>query len=492
LYVCRVRSGCAEDRVVLRPLRLVLASLLLAGACTGRHGANPPPAAPTTGSTAPTTASSSVTVPAPVTTTAPAVSPGPAAGEDWLTYHHDTGRSGVAGDQAPLGGVKRAWESPTLGAKIYAQPLLTGDRVLVATEANSVAALDRASGTVVWRAELGDSVPGSTLPCGNIDPSGITGTPVVDPAAGTVDVVAFLRSGPHHELFALDLATGAVRWHRPVDPPGLAAKVEQERGALTLAGGQILVPFGGLFGDCGQYKGAIVAVPANGQGDIAAYVVPTRREGGIWTPGGVVVDGAGGIWVTTGNTDSGSDFDYGNAVIHLDPALTARDWFAPKNWAALNRADTDLGSVGPVLAPGDRIFAIGKEGIGFVLDRAALGHLGGGRFSARVCESAYGTVAASGNLLAVPCVDSLVALRLTGDRFDVAWRSDDGTASPIVAGGAVWAVDASGTLSAWDPSTGAVRFSDRIGPVTHFTSAAASRGLLVVATGERVVGFTLR
>src|SRR5206468_7475387 len=152
------------------------------------------------------------------------------------------GRSGVAGDAAPLGAIKQAWRSPDLDGKVYAQPLIAGDTVIVATEANSVYGLSRTTGAVVWRAALGPPVNGKSLPCGNIDPSGVTGTPVVDVGAGTVDVVAFLADGPHHELFALDLATGAVRWHRPIDPPGLSGKVEQERGALTLSGGRVLVP----------------------------------------------------------------------------------------------------------------------------------------------------------------------------------------------------------------------------------------------------------
>ena len=212
----------------------VVVALTLSAACSSgghhqeRSGAvNPPSSDPTT-STPPSTAK--------------AAGPALSASDDWLTYHHDAGRSGVAGDQGPLGAIRKAWTSPSLDGKVYAQPLIAGDLVIVATEGDSVYALARDSGAVVWRAALGQPVSGRSLPCGNIDPSGITGTPVVDAGAGTVDVVAFLADGPHHELFALDLASGAVRWHRPVDPPGLSAKVEQVRGAAALSGGRILVP----------------------------------------------------------------------------------------------------------------------------------------------------------------------------------------------------------------------------------------------------------
>src|SRR5438105_122680 len=82
------------------------------------------------------------------------------------------------------------------------------------------------------------------------------------------------------------------------------------------------VAFGGLYGDCGNYKGALVSVATDGSGDPDLYIVPTRREAGIWTPGGPVVDEHGDVWVTTGNSESESAFDYGNAVIRLTAALS--------------------------------------------------------------------------------------------------------------------------------------------------------------------------
>jgi outer membrane protein assembly factor BamB len=473
------------ERTVVRATILVVAVAMSAACSGGRHqeragAVNPPAGDP---------ASTAATAAPPATTAAPVLS----AGDDWLTYHHDAGRSGVAGDGAPLGAVKKAWTSPALDAKVYAQPLIAGNLVIAATEANSVYALARDSGAVVWRAALGQAVSGRSLPCGNIDPSGITGTPVVDAGAGTVDAVAFLADGPHHEVFALDVASGAVRWHRPIDPPGLSAKVEQERGAATITGGRIYVPFGGLYGDCGAYKGAVVSVPADGSGDLAAWIVPTTREAGIWAPGGPAVDNGGHIWVATGNSESNSRFDYGNAVVHVDPALKAVDYFAPSNWKALNDSDTDLGSASPVLLAGGRVFAIGKEGVGFLLDQGNLGHEGGQKFSAKVCSGGYGSAAVSGGLIYVPCVDGLVALRTGPDRFDVAWRSPSvSTAAPIVAAGTVWAIDGKGTLTAYDPATGVPRFTTALGPVTRFGSPAAAKGLLVAATGDQIIGFTLR
>ena len=206
---------------------------------------------------------------------------GAQAGGDWPTYDHDAARSGMSSDQEALGSVRRVWTSAGFDGALYAQPLIVGDRVFVASEGNYRVRTRRRdgrdrSGSGTWE----KPVPASELPCGNIDPSGITGTPVVAVGTATLFVVANLRSGPHHELFALDLSTGAVRWHRPIDPPGLAPAVEQQRGALALSGGRVYVPFGGLYGDCGQYKGAVVSVAADGSGGLSQLRGSHQPDGG--------------------------------------------------------------------------------------------------------------------------------------------------------------------------------------------------------------------
>jgi outer membrane protein assembly factor BamB len=412
---------------------------------------------------------------------------------DWPTYHHDAGRSGVSSDQLPLGTVKQAWRSVALDGAIYAEPLVVDGHVLVATEANSVYALDAATGTVVWQVNLGQAVPGSELPCGNIDPSGITGTPVVDVSSGTIYIAAFLRTGPHHELFALDLATGTTRWHRAIDPPGLSPLVEQERGALTLAGGRVYVPYGGLYGDCGQYQGAVVSAASDGTGALTSYVVPTSRMAGIWNPAGLVVDSTGDLWVTTGNSASQSSFDFGNAVIRLSPQLAVLDYFAPDDWVSLNARDADLGSLGPVLLPNNRVLAVGKTGAAYLLDGAKLGHVGGALASAQIGSSAFGAAAVTGSMVFVPCSGALVGIQAAGDRIVVAWSLSGGHCPPIVAAGQVWSLAYDGRLTAVDPETGAVRFSTQLSaPASRFFSPAAADGRLFVADGTNIAAFGLR
>ena len=415
------------------------------------------------------------------------------AASGWPTYHHDAARTGVADDQAALGQPAKVWQSAALDGAVYAQPLVAGDKVVAATEANSVYALDPASGRQSWRAPLGQAVSGDSLPCGNIDPSGITGTPVADPATSTLYVVAFLAAGPHHELFALDLATGAVRWHRAIDPPGLSPRVEQERGALALTGGRVLVPYGGLLGDCGAYKGAVVSAAADGTGDLSSYVVPAGREAGIWNPAGETVDATGDIWVNTGNSASQGAFDYGNAVVHVTAQLRGADFFAPREWARLNAGDTDLGSTSPVLVGETRIFAAGKSGIAYLLDRAHLGGIGGALTQADVCDSAFGQPAVQSTVVFLPCVDGLVAVRTDGDKLTRVWRHDGRAGPPIVAAGAVWVLDGSGRVSALDPTNGTERYRTQIGePVSRFVSMAAAGGRLFVPAVDHIIALSLR
>jgi outer membrane protein assembly factor BamB len=456
-------------------LAVALALALVLAACHQGKGAKPPASE----------------APAP-STTAPATTLGGATGAaieaPWPTYHQNLARGGVAQGPGTLGTVRRAWTSPQLDGAIYAEPLIAGGGVVVATEHDSVYLLEQATGKVAWHRNLGAPVPQSELPCGNIDPVGITSTPVVDPASGLLYVVALLRPA-HHELFALDLASGAVRFHRDVDPPGSDATVQNQRGALALSRGRVYIPYGGRFGDCGQYHGYVVGAPADNRGGLLVYQVPTHREGGIWAPSGPSLDAAGALYVSTGNGDSTGSFDFGDSVVKLGADLRRLDWFAPREWAQLNAADADLGSVGPALLGGQLAFQIGKSGVGYLLRTNHLGGLGGEAFSAQVCGSAFGGTAWAPPLLYVPCSEGLVALRVdvAAPSFTVAWRASAASGPPIVAGGAVWSVGGS-NLVAFN-SAGRVVFQQPIGEAARFATPAAGDGRVLVAATNRVVAF---
>ena len=412
----------------------------------------------------------------------------------WPTYHRDASRAGFDPLGGPITSVLPGWVSPSLDGEVYAEPLLTAGTLVVATENNTVLALNDSSGQVVWQRHLGTPVPRSDVPCGDIDPTGITGTPVIDSPAQTVYVVGFLRTDHQHWLFALDLKTGDIKFSRVVDPPGGDPLVEQQRGALSLSKGLLYVPYGGLYGDCGGYHGWVVGTPANITSRLLSYPIPTGKGGGIWAPSGAAVDAAGNLLVATGNSFASSVFDYGDSVIRLSPSLQRLDWFTPSDWMALNNGDTDLGSVGPSLLDSGTVFQIGKDGNGYLLNGSHLGGVGGELFTSRVCGSAFGGNAYAPPYLYVPCTDGLVALKVDlgpNPSFSVSWRGPSFRAGPpIVARGAVWVLDTdSGNLNAFNATNGQKIFSYSVGRTVHFATPSAGDGRVFVATGTKILSF---
>src|SRR5262249_40025821 len=122
-------------------------------------------------------------------------SSGPAgAGAAWLTWGGDPTRSGVTRDGPDASGLQKVWTSAALEGDVYGEPLVVGNTVIVATSGNSVYAFDAATGKTKWQQlKLGPPVDGTTLPCGNVNPVGITSTPVADPANNRLYVVGMMQ-----------------------------------------------------------------------------------------------------------------------------------------------------------------------------------------------------------------------------------------------------------------------------------------------------------
>ena len=296
---------------------------------------------------------------------------------------------------------------------VYAQPLFwrapgsTSGMLLLATEDNVVYAIDAVSGREIWRGVLGKSIPRSSLSCGNINPLGITGTPVIDPSSQTIYLNAAVQNetGPHHLVFALSLKDGATLKGWPMDIAEELAKQhiefvprdQNQRGALAILDGMLYVPFGGHYGDCGQYRGFVVGISISNPHSILSW--STRaRGGGIWAPGGIASDGRS-LFVATGNTIGAASWSDGEAIVRLAPDLhhsrDKADFFAPADWHALDLRDADLGGTHPLLldvpaASGNQklILALGKDGKAYLLDRDNFGGLGGALLTDRVADSA--------------------------------------------------------------------------------------------------------
>ncbi len=149
------------------------------------------------------------------------------------------------------------------------------------------------------------------------------------------------------------------------------------------------------------------------------------------------------------------------------------DYFSPSTWAQDNASDSDLGSQGPTIV-GPWVFADGKSGTAYVLRRNALGHIGGQVSQASVCRS-FGGTAVSGDVVFVPCIDGLRAVRIdSAGAMHILWHTNSNiTGSPVYGGGRVWSLDTgAGVLYALDPNTGAVHEQVAVGSVSRFATPA--------------------
>jgi len=378
----------------------------------------------------------------------PTLTPGP---RPWPTDHGDNRRSGFYPSGTLFRHLTKAWGRGLDGA-VYGSPIAVDGFVFVATENNSVYKISSVTGAIRWRRHLRAPAPTSSLACpGNISPSGITGSPAYDPVTNRIFVVTNsvnAQFGAHHEIFGLNATTGATAVNRRVAVPGQAENAEQQRGALAVAGGNVYIPFGGLAGDCGQYKGAVISLKANGRLGATVWVVPTSREGGIWAPGGPVVAGDGSVFVAIGNGESvAGAYDGSDSVTRISPTSKRLDFFAPSTWAADNASDLDLGSMTPALTANGYILQAGKSGTGYVLRASHLGGIEGEVSSGPLC-SAFGVAAVTGNTVYLPCTDGLsrVEVSSTG-HFTRVWRMPGVISSPVAGHGALYTVAGSSLLA---------------------------------------------
>lgn len=342
---------------------------------------------------------------------------GPAAGvSDMATYHGDGGRTGWVADETELtparvgGGGLGLIGTLSVGGGVIAQPLFAADvglpdgtrhdLVVVATTHDELAAFDAATLAPVWRVSLGTPQSPIDLGCDQVvGEAGISGTPVIVRAGGGGTIYAVAATEPAPLVFtsvlhARDLATGAPA----ADPLTLAPTAPLPNGAmlgidnahqanhagLAWANGSLYVAIGGRCeGSAGAMSGWLLRIGAP-DGPRAFNTVAARRRwrlGGIWMSGAApAIDTDGGVFVATGNgAYAPGKGMWSQSVLRLDPALSGvADSFTPGDYAALNLADSDLGSGGVLLVPPlpgtpDLAAIMGKGGTLYLLDRHRLG-----------------------------------------------------------------------------------------------------------------------
>jgi hypothetical protein len=414
---------------------------------------------------------------------------------DWHGYHYDAAHSGYNPHTPAAGALSRAWAA-RLDGVVQASPLVARGVVIAATENNTVYGLSASTGRVAWSRHLAAPVTRG-LPCGNINPLGITGTPVYDSYTNRVFVVTTTPNGStiKHTLVGLDPTTGRQTFARSIDIPGQDPLVENQRGALALSKGRVLVAYGGHSGDCGNYHGYLVSVRAtDGQG-FAYYRAGTGREAGMWQPSGTSVDASGYAYNVTGNgSQTSGSWDGGNAVNKFDPVTMRRlSSFAPTDWASGNGSDSDLGSAGAALV-GTHVWTQGKTSTGYVLKQSNLGGVGGSVSSVKgACATQFGGPAVHSLSVYAPCTDGVRHLVIGTDGVvHTGWRAPSNvTGSPVVGGGRVWALDpGGGTLYSINETSGKVAGSITVGTTVRFATPALSGRLVLVPTQTGVTAIS--
>lgn len=361
------------------------------------------------------------------------------------TYHYDARRTGwnssehtlnVANVAGPSFGVLHTVE---LDDQVDAQPLVvagqtiagaagTHDVAYVATENDTVYAIDAARGTILKQRSLGAPVRQASLPgaCSNNGPNvGINSTPVIDRATGTLYVITYTwESGaPVYRIHALSLSTLADKVPSVIVhalhamPNGgmyrFNSATARQRPGLLETGGSVYAGFGS-FCDFNENdsRGWLLGWNAATLAPLGNNTLTNRLVNqthdcpwnnnhppcmltSIWMSGyGLASDGSSIFFVTGNSAPHTYDGAYAiqDSVVKVPLSLSGvTDLFTPSDAPthstgvnAMDSADNDLGSGGVLLIPDQGgalphlAVASGKVGPLYLLNRDHLGGHGAG------------------------------------------------------------------------------------------------------------------
>ena len=441
----------------------------------------------------------------------------------------------------------------TIVGNVHAQPLYLDEgpgvrpMIIAATESNKVYALDALDGSIIWERNVGEPVSMDDLICSDFDPMGIIGTPILDVASRALFFNAIVTTdvGPtkKHFIFSLNVDTGDVNPGWPVDVEAMASYngvhfvpgIQQQRPALGIVGGVLYVGYGSMR-DCSNYHGWLIGVPINNPASVTAWAAATNvgtHGGAIWGVGGIASDGKNPFVATANTFDTDGNWAGGEAVIRFHPGPifngSPGDYWVPKDWLDLDNFDFDIGSSGPLLVdvpdatPSRLVVALGKNSVGYLLDRDNLGGIslpldqasvapGNSIIQAAVTyrtnSGTYVGIRASKHKLSTfritatspPSIASgWEAVRQDGGCGSPFVTSSDGTSNVIVwvVGTAGEAIQGDQRLHGYDADTGAVVYdgggdNERM-PGTHSysTTGIVARGRIYVAGDSKVYAFVV-
>jgi hypothetical protein len=385
--------------------------------------------------------------------------------------------------------------------QVYAQPLylpnvniggVVHSVVYTVTENNSIYAFDanNPAAQMLWHVNVGPPIPCSVIPVcmlykGLMPVIGITSTPVIDVASGTIYVVAetYVNGTAGFYLHALDVTSGRERLGSPVqiagkvagtgdpefptDAPGgqvvFNAFMEWQRPGLLELNGNIYIAFSG-HQDTRPYHGWLFGYDGMSMRRVLIKcVTPNGIEGGIWQSGaGLTADAKGNVYLSVGNgtfdANTGGS-DYGETVLKMNAitGMVVTTFFTPSNFQALNDDDADVGSVGTILLPGEQYAVAGsKAGVFFLLNSSQLGGYSSSGTDAVLQEwptdvKQYGDPIFYNNILYEwGAASTAVAYQFNGSRFNTAaplLRGIDVAQAPGYSNEPALAISANGTTA---------------------------------------------
>jgi hypothetical protein len=354
-----------------------------------------------------------------------------------VTYHYDNLRTGWNSNETTLtpSNVNTTTfgllQSVTLDEQVDAQPLIIPNEfislglhkgrhnvVYVATENNTIYAIDASTGVVLLNPNFGRPVP-KPLGCNNNSSVvGITGTPVIDRANNSMYVIVytlgnpntnFLPAVPTYTIHELDLSNLKERFGRqPLVVTGshkltngstynFNATVQRQRPALLEANGNIYAGFGSfcdfktsssrgwVLGWHIGTQGILQPLPANELVDTQTTPRSSYYLSSVWMSGhGLSADASGNVYFVTGNSDNVNNVydgvtDIQESVVKVTPNLSMTGIFTPSDEFFEDQHDKEMSSSGVLLLPTQAgpipnlAVAAGKEGVMYLLNQASLG-----------------------------------------------------------------------------------------------------------------------
>jgi hypothetical protein len=416
---------------------------------------------------------------------APAAAPGN-TGFAVTTHHYDNLRTGWNQQETTLtpgtvsSGSFGLQAQVAVDEQVDAQPLFVPNQIIngqgpydvvyVATENNSIYAIDANSGNILAQQNYGAAVPYTVLPgqCLNSSANlGINSTPVIDLPSNTIYAITYTLEN-HEPTFRIHSINASTLKDQITPAPLVTgqsnlkngqvldfdSRNNRQRSALIETSGNIYAGFASWCDiNANVSRGWVLGWNTGSLAPIGASELTNKltHDGdnfflsSIWMSGaGITSDDQGNLFFITGNTDYDSKaynqtYNIAESVVKLSTDLTTvEDHFTPTGnqvgWKVLDEYDLDFGAAGILLLPDQSgayphlAYAGGKYGPMYLLNRDNLGGTGKPKITLGTYNN-YGCWCTQSYYVGGDGVGRIV--QSTGDSLDI-WQLQTGNKKPYL------------------------------------------------------------